>query len=558
MHSATETHREGFYRLTSLILRVFGLYIAVTIACVVLVAPFIDYPCNRLDIVSYGVPLFLLSLLVCVLAVVAFSRLRDRANRPNCFLFTVFGMAILLLASQLYIERSAGFIAGWDVNVLTAVGDRMPADTEFITHYFSVYPNQLFLYGLFRKLASLVSVFGLSSYRALVYGGCLCVTTSIVLVTFVCRRLFGEARALFFQFFASLFIGINAWVLVPYSDTYGMLFTCVALWFYVIPRRRPVRLFGVTLASLLGYMVKPTAVFLLFAAVFLGCLPNAIRVLSKGVRSESDSGGLSVRRGPVSGLSRGIPAAVLAFVAPVFIGAVLAMGIGHLVEDHCLSIDESMSRGVTHFLAMGINPEQKGVYSEEENQLSDSIADPDERRAAQLALWVEHLSELGPNGLVKIWFQKNLANYADGTFAWWQEGGFIQEVTGDSPAVTTLFGVTTEYEDGITTAYGWYCQILWLAVLVGCSASVLRRARDLGLNRISNEECSTSRICAVIALALIFLSGFLLIFECRARYLFLYSPYYVLLAIDGLVGEGSIGDFAAQRFSLLRKQLRKG
>ncbi len=502
----------------------------------VFIAPFVDYSCGRSDIVSYGVPLFLLSLLACSVVVVLFSCVRSKTSQLKHFGLLVFGMGIALLAAQLYFEKSAGFITSWDVSVLTQVGDRAPADAESLSYYFSVYPNQVLLYGLFHKLASAASLFGLSSYRALVYGSCFCVTISIVLATFVCRRLFGDVRALIFQVLASLFIGINGWILVPYSDTYGMLFTCTALWFYVIPRRRSVRLLGVTAISLLGYMVKPTAVFLLFAIVCLDWIPAAVRSFSR----------TTVR----NLLFKALPAAV-----PVVFGIVLALGAGQLVKGSYFTINENASYGMTHFLAMGINPERKGVYSLEENELSGSIADPDERRAAQLALWKEHLSELGPVGVVKIWFQKNLTNYADGTFAWKMEGGFIQEITGDSPAVKSWLGIAADGETGSSsTAYGWYCQILWIAVLIGCATSARRRARYLGLSDPSETTRSTNHVCAVIALTLIFLSGFLLIFECRARYLFLFSPFYVLLAIDGLIGKGSTGEFIARKLALLREE----
>ncbi len=576
----------GLHKLPSFVLRVFGLYIATTVACVVLIAPFIDYSCGRFDIVSYGVPLFLLSLLACGLIVVLFSYMRDKSVRPKLFYALVFGIGIALFVVQLYIEKSAGFITGWDVGVLSQVGDRAPADLSSLSRYFSIYPNQIFLYGLFYKIGKLALLFGLSSYRALVCCGCLCVTLSIVLTTFVCRRLFGDARALIFQVLASLFLGINGWILVPYSDSYGMLFTCVALWFYVIPRRRSLRLFGTTAVSLLGYMVKPTAVFLLFAVMCLDWIPRMVCALrswrsggraaergcvcaasSEDAVSAAGDGDADVspeRRAPQSGTSVSAPlrrtfVRAIWVVAPILFGAILAMGVGHYVEGNYFTIDEDASRGITHFLAMGINPERKGVYSAEENQLSDSIADPAERRAAQLALWKEHLSELGPVGVLKIWFQKNLTNYADGTFAWGAEGGFVQQITGDSTDVRSWLGIVeTSTSTGPNTAYGWYCQILWVAALLGCAASTLRRARGLrGLEArgLLGAERATSRTCVVIALTLIFLSGFLLIFECRARYLFLFSPFYVLLAIDGLIGTCSMGELLARKFTALREEL---
>ncbi len=601
--------RGGLRKLPALVLKVFGIYLAATIACVVLAAPFIDYSCARLDIVQYGVPLFLLAVVACGLIITLYSHLKDREFGTGLFCALVFGMALALFTVQLYLEKSAGFRTAWDVSQLVQVGDCLPSDLSGLESYFSIYPNQLFLYGLFHKIGTLSTFIGMSTYRALVRCGCLCVTVSIVLATFACERLFGKARALVFQVVASLFLGTNAWVLVPYSDAYGMLFTCAALWFYVAPRRRSVRLFGMTAASLLGYMVKPTAIFLLFAVICLDWLPRAVLAVCGRARGKhiagrraatlpscnasSAAGGSSsasacswFSRAPRARATRpfmhGACGRLLSIVVPIALGAVLAAGLGHFVQGNYFKIDKDASRGMAHFLAMGINPDSKGVWSADDNEYSASFEDPDERRAAQLDLWKKRIFKLGPVGIVKIWLQKNLTNYADGTFAWKAEAGnnFVLAVSGDSPAVTNWFGIGVgEQSDYPSTAYGWYCQILWLVVLTGCTASALRRARGLtsheanefvdstldkgqikadGLVRKGTDDAdpmrSANHICAVMALALIFLSGFLLIFECRARYLFLFSPYYVLLAVDGLVGVGSAGRRLADRIIGFRRE----
>ena len=554
MSETLELLRGGLHNLPRFLLRVFGLYLAATLACVVLAAPFIDFACVKIYMVQYGLPLFLTALLACAVMAALFSFVQKKVWTPRRFLVLSLGMGLVLLAAQLYLERSAGFTAGWDVSVLTQVGDRAGADTVAkLSAYLSGYPNQVFLYGLFNKLAALGACFGMAAYPTLVRFGCLCVTSSIVLIAFVAKRLFGPARALAFQLLASIFIGLNGWVLVPYSDTYGMLFTCLALWFYVVPRRRPVRLLGLTLSALLGYKVKPTVIFLLFAVACLEWLPVVVRV----VRAKRQAKIAMREQKDVPSPHASMPQALAATVLPVIAGVFLATVIGQGIQGNYVTINPDASYGMTHFLAMGINPEAKGVYSLEENRLSASIADPAKRRAAQLDLWKEHLAELGPVGLLKLWFEKNLTNYADGTFAWKMEGDFFVWVYGDSSAVKNWYGISADGKNALQpTAYSWFCQILWFVVLLGCIASCIRRARDAKAFESGAPVRSTSRACAVIALTLIFLSGFLLIFECRARYLFLFSPYYVLLAIDGLVGMGSWGEWLATKVTALREQHR--
>ena len=55
-------------------------------------------------------------------------------------------------------------------------------------------------------------------------------------------------------------------------------------------------------------------------------------------------------------------------------------------------------------------------------------------------------------------------------------------------------------------------------MLIGCAAA---------------PRCGGGNRRAVMQLSLLMLMVFLLIFEARARYVFLYAPYFVLLAVPG-------------------------
>lgn len=61
---------------------------------------------------------------------------------------------------------------------------------------------------------------------------------------------------------------------------------------------------------------------------------------------------------------------------------------------------------------------------------------------------------------------------------------------------------------------------MWLAILLGAFACLLSRG-------------PAGKYVNMAAFSLLFLSAFLTILECRGRYAFLYSPYFVLLAAVG-------------------------
>ena len=96
-----------------------------------------------------------------------------------------------------------------------------------------------------------------------------------------------------------------------------------------------------------------------------------------------------------------------------------------------------------------------------------------------------------------------------------KEGAFFQEIKGDNETLKWFFGI-----DNADPPYDVVAQILWYLVLFGAVlGSIPRKKAD-------------QRVAA-IAIALLALSVFLMVFECRARYLFLYAPSFVILASVG-------------------------
>ena len=110
---------------------------------------------------------------------------------------------------------------------------------------------------------------------------------------------------------------------------------------------------------------------------------------------------------------------------------------------------------------------------------------------------------------------KAVVNFNDGSFAWGREGDFYQEIFEKdnlfANALRSYF-----YHDGDSfNNFLLSRQILWMIVLSLMVSSIFNRKRD--------EEVFIQIICIGIIL-------FNMIFEARARYLFAYVPYFVLLA----------------------------
>lgn len=530
--------------LPQTIMRIFGAFLAFTLAAVVFTAPFVEYPARRAFLADSSLPLALLGAGLAAALVLAYRKARAWSWPERRFTAVSLALGAVLFLVQLCVVKSAGFVTSWDVAVVTQVGDRL-GEAGPDAAYFSTYPNQLFLYGLFTKIAEVGAWAGVGSYTSLVVGGCACVAASVVLGSFACRRLLGAGKALVFQAAASLYLGLNGWILVPYSDTYGILFCTAALYFLAVPRRWWARWAGLTASCALGYMVKPTVLAILGAAALVILLPRAVAA-ARGVRAGTARLGACAAK---AGKLACVCAASLA----------LAAGVGAYIKGDYVQVAPGQARTAAHYLMMGVNPESKGVYSAQDNELSDSIADPQERTRAQLAIWWQRVCDAGPAGLAALFYEKNLATYADGSFGWKKEthDDFFHEVTGGSQAVQAFYGVREGLADADVSLacglpYYWLCHAAWLATLGGCVLCLRRRARQAAPGAGCDGEAwrRQNEVFAAMALALLILSAYLLVFECRARYLFIFSPYFLLMGIDGLLGadwSGGLRGFAGLR-----------
>lgn len=96
-------------------------------------------------------------------------------------------------------------------------------------------------------------------------------------------------------------------------------------------------------------------------------------------------------------------------------------------------------------------------------------------------------------------------------------GLFYLEELGHNDALRSWYGLG-QYGPDSGLTWELLCQGTWLAVLVGCAWPRGSRSRPLE---------------SPMQLALLMLVVFLLVFECRARHLYLFSPYFVLLGVRG-------------------------
>ena len=124
--------------------------------------------------------------------------------------------------------------------------------------------------------------------------------------------------------------------------------------------------------------------------------------------------------------------------------------------------------------------------------------------------------------------KKTLANFGDGTYAWGVEGGFYDVTFPDKNNTLSPFLKNLYYNTGAYYSYfATFEQFIWLSLLVCSSGAVFYYGTD---RKRRTETVS------VILLTLIGLMLFVTLFETRARYLFIYGPFFIISACIGLQG----------------------
>lgn len=188
-------------------------------------------------------------------------------------------------------------------------------------------------------------------------------------------------------------------------------------------------------------------------------------------------------------------------------------------------LDDEKAMTMTHYFMMGLNEESDGVYSEEDVNFSRSFENKAERKKGNMEVIKQRFQKMGIGGYIRHLAKKNIANYNDGTFAWCREGSFFVEMPEKASSVATFlrrfYWWDQAGDENLYQVFASIEQTVWYFVLLCIVCCIVPEKKE---NDAEN----------LIALILIGVSLFLLLFECRARYLYIFSPLYVVLAGIGL------------------------
>ncbi len=430
---------------------------------------------------------------------------KNRKLSDKQFYISILGCFSVLFILQLFIAYNISFRTDWDAGAIITYAEKIAFEgaRTVDSQYFSSYPNNLplvYTLALLFKIGSVV-------LPSMPYGFVLAVNSffvcsSVCLSVFCIYKITENRTATLISTCLGMFlIGLSPWITVPYTDTIGMIFPSIALFFYLFVNKPFFKYLLCSGAVLVGYLYKPTIVIVMIAIVALWICSQILAVIRKRFSFKK----------------------ALSFVFAVCLAATFPVLINKSVD--CIDqteLNPQSSMTATHYLMMGFNKDIEGMFSQADVDYSWSFPDIESRQKANIEVFKQRVSDMGVEGVVSHLIKKNIRNYNDGTFGWGREGSsfyvYIHERTSEiSEILREIF--YTNMDSQANKVNNILRQIIWFVLLIFGAFNIFGKK--------TNEK-------AVISLTLIGVSFFLLIFECRARYLFLFTPLFLILSGTGL------------------------
>lgn len=431
-------------------------------------------------------------------------------------------LSVVLCVVQIFICYHIYFLAGWDPGIVAKNADYLASgqSSQLEMWYFSKYPNNCLLtiiYALFFKTANMAGISSTVVRPMIEFGQCILSSATAYLVYLAVKKMLKSEKWAIVSWcvFVAL-VGMSPWWSVPYSDA-GCIF--IPIWMLWIGqcmqngKKMLAKGIGIGILAFLGYQLKPTTVILFIAIIvieLLACL--------KGANERTKRIG--------------------AVVTSIVTMLVLTVGF-HVMDVYKqvgFELDSNQSVGMAHYFMMGLNDETDGGFYYGDILYSESFDTSEERTKGNLKKAKERIKEYGAAGLLKHLGKKTLMNFNDGTFGWWNEGGF-RSVESDMPSASiSPFFRNIYYEEGsMFEAYRVTMQLVWLLVLLGIICNFMNIFR---WDRIQNKY---SYFVVMVATLGIFL--FVTLFEGRARYLYVYVPILIIASINGYKAVWSVWNY---------------
>lgn len=472
---------------------------------------------------------------VAVLGVLWFflRRIPYTRRTVNVFAGITLAICVLFYFINVNISKCIAFYGGWDCGmVANSVHWIVEGSGLGYDNYYTIYSNNIPITWLLYKLYCFT--LGLKNYPynpEFIWIQFQCVMLSlavfcaVLLVLLVTKKVGTAILALVFH---CIFLGISPWKMVPYTDGSTIAIPVLLLLLYALFRNCKSRwryaLWGIMmLFGVLGGIMKATS-YVTLIAVLLVDLVWSIPEEKSSVRSR------------LCGIGGKIFLLILAFC----VGTLCKQGIYRSLN---YEYDANLEIGWSNYMYNGLNEDTTGACSGEGLDIVHAFegASKADRVHYEISGIRKRLQDRGVPGTIRFWLRKQVMNFNDGTFSWYQEGYFQAweyplDVENSWKEPLRAF----YWEDG--SNYIWFTTIsqgLWLFVLLGIITEagmiLWTTVRRICRPGDRTEENMSDRLCLATVMIVTFIGMFLfvMLFEARARYLYNTIPVFSVMAVLG-------------------------
>lgn len=477
-------------------------------------------------------------LLLCVVIVLVFLLLLYALLRKipyNRFaisgtIIITFIVCIVFYIFNENISKCIAFYGGWDCGMV-ANSARWVYEGGDIGYgdYYTIYSNNIPITWLLYKLYSVSS--GIASYPynsefIWIQFQCgmlsLAVFFSVMTVLMVCKKM---APVILTLIINCIFLGISPWKIIPYTDGASIAIPIFMIFLYTLylqlkGKWRYLLWLLLAFVGIWGGILKATCYITLIAIVII------------------DLGWTLFEHKEIISKVKTILLKVILFICGYMIASYCKFGMYETLQ---YEYDYDMEIGWSNYFFNGLNEETTGTCSGEGLEIVRNYAgEPRSMRTAyELECIKERIANRGFRGMLDFWLRKQVMNYNDGTFSWYQEGYFnawaYEDIIESRWKVPLRSFYWEDGEDYLT--FTTLSQGIWIFVLVGVivEAFMVLLNSVLFLKRGNNAEERSNGMCIRTVGILTFIGVFLfvMLFEGRARYLYNTIPVFSTMALIG-------------------------
>lgn len=427
-------------------------------------------------------------------------------------------LCVIFYFVNVEISKCIAFYGGWDCGMVANSARWVYEGGDMgYEDYYTVYTNNVPITWLLYKLYSVSASaswypynpeFIWIQYQCVMFSVAVFAAVAFVLATF--RRIAPAGLTLLI---GCVVLGLSPWKVIPYTDASTVAWPILVLCLYALYRnmenaaRYLLWLAMVIIGCFGGTMKAPCYVALIAVVLTEGfwLLPERISLRKKAIR--------------------------LGICAGLVLGGFLLNSLfkNQMYETLHYEYDYDTAMTWTTCFYVGLNEDTTGASSADGLELVRSYEGQPRsvRDEAERALIWERLEEKGLKGLLDFWLRKQVMNFNDGTFSWYQEGFFNAWEYSDLTDSTWKEPLRSFYwEDGENyLEFTTWSQGIWIFILIGIfmeMGAILIYAVQCVFGR-HGEDAVWQRQFGIRVAAMVYFLGlflFVMLFEGRARYLF--------------------------------------